>query len=325
VWTAENKFTGGTAVPTISSALHGVDVAGGALTQVNRRTTRTAPNAVGAMQVQVADLIHVVTGTASTAWEWAQMIILDNYCTTAGTDQVGSYIKAYKRPGAVAHHWGLAIEVSNLATDKTGAFYGAEIRADTNGTELAAKSGPLALFYGSNSGGNSLMDHGLLIENSDGQTGARLAYGIRIEGRPTVAIAQGLQPGGNSGTSMLQAHGNYTGPVLDTAGNAGASCGIRLKSGQAARMSGVDANTRDMVWNSASDTMEFQYGGNVRFEVPLKASAAQNYAFGVYSAGTTGFIATGVTDGAATARNPVGYMRIKVDGTNYRLALYNNT
>lgn len=324
VWTAKHGFTGGTAVPSITSGAHGIDTAGGALDQLSQKVTRTAPNAVGTAQVQVTSLIHTVTGTASTAWEWAQLVILDNYCTTAGTDQVGSYIKAYKRSGAQANHWGMAIEVANQASDKAASIYGMEIRLDTNGTETNGKSGPLALFYGSISAGNSYQDHGLLIEPSDNQTGARLGYGIRIEGRPDVAIAQGLQGGGYSGTSMIAAHGKYTGPVFDTAGNSGASCGLRLKAGQSLRLSGTESATKDLVWNTASNRAEFQYNGNLVFDVPIHTGGTKTYAFGMYTTAAANFTKTSPTDGAASPKNPVTYIRIMVDGNPYRLALYND-
>jgi hypothetical protein len=331
-WTTEQRFTGGTSVPTMTYALHGVDIAGGALNQINSRISRTAPNAVGGQQVQVADLVHVVTGTASTAWEWAQLIVLDNYCTNSATDQVGSYIKAYKRPGATANHWGLAIEVANLSSNFSTSLFGAEIRCDTIGTELGSNSGPLSLFYGAPAmvgglpySGPSYMDHALLISPSDGQSLAQLAYGIRIQGRPNIAIVQGVQPGSHTGASMISAQGRYTGPVFDTALNSGATCALRTASGQGVRFSGTETNLKDIVWNVVSDTMEFQYDGNPRFEIPLKASGSQNYAFGIRTAGTAAIVAADVSDGLAALRHPQGYIRIKIDGTNKRFAYYSDT
>lgn len=330
-WTAEQRFTGGTAVPAISSAQHGIDVAGGALANISTRVTRTAPNTAGTPQVQAAAVTHVVTGTATTAWEWAHLILLDNYCTTPGTDQVGLYVKSHRRAGALAHHWGACIEVENQSSNKSASLFGLEISTCSDGTETAGNSGPLSLFYGARSVSGdvaSLMDHGLLIAPMLDYTNSRLTYGIRIQGRPDYAIAQGA-PGnpGHSTVSMIAANGRYSGPALDTAGNQGAACALRARSGQAIRMSGTDAAERDMVWNAASDRMEFQWDGNVQFHVPLKTPSGEDkrdHALGLYSMGASAIITASAGAGFATAATPAGYIRIKIDGNAYRLAFYND-
>lgn len=332
-WLVEQQFSGGTTVPTISSALHGIDVAGGALDNVSKRVTRTSPNA-GAVQVQSADVVHVQNVAGSNAYDWARLTILDN-ASNAGGDQVGDYVKAYKR-SASSHTWGRVTEVVNTGGDKTYALYGEEISTQSNGTETNVGSGPLALYYGSLTGAGggggsaddvaSVMDHGLLISQVFNRRLSRLTYGIRMEGRfDTAAIAQGAAPAGQySGASMIAANGNYTGAVIDTAGIAAASCALRAKSGVPIRMSGVDSNARDMVWNSGSNRMEFQYAGNNVFDIPVHTGATKTYAFGMFTTAAASFTKVNPTDGAASPKNPVTYIRVQVDGNNYRLALYND-
>lgn len=328
VWTTEQRFTGGSAVPTIDPVGHGIGVDVGALNTVSNRVTRTAANDMALARVQSADVTHVVTGTATKTWEWAKLIILDNYCSVANTDQVGLYVKAYKRPGAGSNHWGIAVESMNLSSDMNSTLYGMEIRTDTTGNENGVRSGPLGLFYGHVSGGSSYMDHGILIEPSGLQSGAKLGFGVRVEGRPDVAFYQGVQSGSNFGTSMLQTHGRYSGPVLDTAFAAGASCGLRLKSGLAVRFNGTDTPAIDAVWNSGTSCVEFQRGGIPSLEIPGYNRASDNgntnYSIGLRTSSDSTHVKTSVAAGVGTSTSPIGYLRIRIDGNPYRIAFYNN-
>lgn len=104
---------------------------------------------------------------------------------------------------------------------------------------------------------------------------------------------------------------------------------IRIPSLNHIVMSGTDANTRSLVWNSSGETMEFQYGGSYRFKIPLMANASATHAFeiktGSGTSGGKGFVEANVTDGAATPRNPQGYVRMKLDGVFKRFAYYSDT
>jgi hypothetical protein len=86
--------------------------------------------------------------------------------------------------------------------------------------------------------------------------------------------------------------------------------------------SGLDSNARSQVYNSASNRMEFQYAGTNVFDIPIHTSSTKTYAFGIKTTAASNFVKTDVTDGAATPRNPQGYVRFQIDGVNKRFAYY---
>jgi hypothetical protein len=119
--------------------------------------------------------------------------------------------------------------------------------------------------------------------------------------------------------------GAEVGVAFDCAYASIATAGLRVPALVPIRMSGTDAYPRDMVWNTGSGgRMEFQYNGTNVFDIPVATTTAKTYAFGMRTTAATNFTKTSPTDGAASPKNPVTYIRVQVDGNNYRLALYND-
>lgn len=119
-------------------------------------------------------------------------------------------------------------------------------------------------------------------------------------------------------------HGAEVGIAFDCAYGTVNSAALRAPSGVPVRMSGTDSYPRDMVWNSSSNRMEFQYNGTNTFDIPIHTGTTKTYAFGMRTTAAANFTKTNPTDGAASPKNPVTYIRVQVDGANYRLALYND-
>lgn len=100
---------------------------------------------------------------------------------------------------------------------------------------------------------------------------------------------------------------------------------LRGPAGSPIRLSGSDASPRDIVWNSGTGAMEFQFNGNVCFDIPIynrSGTSSSQYALGLRTGNYASFVKASVPAGAGVTATPEVYIRIKVDGNFYRLALY---
>jgi hypothetical protein len=259
---------------------------------------------------------RTVSGAAETSLEWTATFVLDNY--SAVSDNVAMYAQGNKRSTGAT--WAAVVEAKDFtnAADPAAGLVGLEVDIFANGTDANNRRIGIDIVAGKGvaGGATSQTYAGIrIVPFALSTANASYVNGILMQGDHTTALNLSC-----SGIWGIYMSGSKA-VGIDLSAGTHSQAAIRIKEKESIQFDG--AGTSELVYDSTISLPGLYYGFN---DVAVAGFSNSGNVFVSdtvwWTSGATATTVGAAGGASALPATPTGYVKIRIEGTYYKLPYY---